>query len=195
VTDHAAAGLRVVHALPRRVRVKVNALKGNPPAAQEVEERLWSIPGVCRAEASPATGSVLVVYDERTTWRDSIPALARDLATVAPDLDAVTVAARLAAGPETLDAGPILEARDVTGFFGRVNDVVRTTVAGLDLSLLVPLVLVLFGMRGLLVAEEATVPRWYDLLWFGFGTFMMLNAAGVPTARAAERAAEVAAAV
>jgi len=129
------------------------------------------------------------------TWRDSIPALARDLATVAPDIDAEAVADRLAAGPETPDARPMLEAHHVTGFFERVNDAVRATTAGLDLKLLVPLVLVLFGVRGLLVAEEATVPRWYDLLWFGFGTFMMLNAAGVPTARAAETAAEVAAAV
>jgi hypothetical protein len=101
----------------------------------------------------------------------------------------------LAVGPETPDAGPILEAHDVKGFFEWINGAVRTTTAGLDLKLLVPLVLVLLGARGLVVAEEATVPRWYDLLWFGFGTFMMLNAAGVPTERAAETAAKVAAAV
>jgi len=35
----------------------------------------------------------------------------------------------------------------------------------------------------------------YDLVWFGFATFLMLNAAGVPPAKAAEHAAEVVAAV
>jgi len=32
-------------------------------------------------------------------------------------------------------------------------------------------------------------------VWFGFATFLMLNAAGVPPAKAAEHAAEVVAAV
>ena len=32
-------------------------------------------------------------------------------------------------------------------------------------------------------------------MWFGFATFLMLNAAGVPPAKAAEHAAEVVAAV
>ena len=36
---------------------------------------------------------------------------------------------------------------------------------------------------------------WYDLVWFGFATFLMLNAAGVPPAKAAEEAAQVVAAV
>ena len=56
-------------------------------------------------------------------------------------------------------------------------------------------VLVLLGVRGLFLAEELPAPRWYDLLWFGFGTFVMLNAAGIPPARAAEEAAEIAAAL
>jgi hypothetical protein len=64
-----------------------------------------------------------------------------------------------------------------------------------QLKLIVPLAFVLLGARGLFVGEKLGVPRWYGLLWFGFATFMMLNVAGVPAARAAEEAAEVAAAV
>jgi hypothetical protein len=188
------AGIRVVHALPRRVRVKVGALKGNPRAARHLEEHLNSIPGVRQAQANPVTGSVLVLYHDSAHWRDSIPSLAEKLAAVAADVDVGAVADRLAASPQAANGAPILEASDVRDFFHGMNETVRSTTAGLDLKLLVPLVLVFLGVRGLF-AQGVSAPRWYDLLWFGFGTFMMLNAAGVAPARAVEEAAEVAAAL
>ena len=79
------------------------------------------------------------------------------------------------------------------GYFRGLNEQVRSATGGPGLTLLVPFTLLLLGARGLLVAEKVATPRWYDFLWFGFATFLMLNAAGVPTARAAEEAAEVAA--
>jgi hypothetical protein len=83
----------------------------------------------------------------------------------------------------------------VTGFFETLNEQVKSVTGGTGLKLLVPLALVLFGLRGLWVSDRVPAPRWYDLLWFGFATFLMLNAAGVPAAKAAEEAAEVATAL
>ena len=80
-------------------------------------------------------------------------------------------------------------------FDGAECECYRSATGGPGLTALVPLALLLLGARGLLAAEEVAVPRWYDLVWFGFATFLMLNAAGVPAAKAAEEAAEVAAAV
>src|SRR5689334_19781028 len=127
------AGVQVVHALPRRARLKISGLKGDSAFARELERRLWGIPGVCRVDANPATGNVLVLYDDRMSWRDSIPSVARELAAVAPHLDEQTVARRLRAAPESATAGPLLEANDVRDFFQGVNDTVRTTTGGLEL--------------------------------------------------------------
>jgi len=118
----------------------------------------------------------------------------KDNAALARELEA-----RLAAEPGVRRAeanpttGSLLEAHHVIGFFRGLNEQVRSATGGPGLTVLVPLALLLLGARGLMAAEQ--VPRWYDLVWFGFATFLMLNAAGVPAAKAAEEAAEVAAAV
>jgi hypothetical protein len=69
---------------------------------------------------------------------------------------------------------PSMAAR-LSTLFGAVNHEVGKSTGGLDLKLLLPLTLFSFGVRALLVAEKVTFPAWYDLLWFAFGTFFMLN--------------------
>jgi hypothetical protein len=171
--------------------VKIAALKGDAAAARRVEERLCDLPGVRGADANPVTGSVLVLFEDGKTWPESLSDLAEAFRLAAPGADVEALAGQLAASRETPGRTRGLTAHDVKGFFGDLNETVRSTTDGLDLTLLLPLALVLLGLRGL-VTEGPATPRWYDFLWFGFGTFMMLNAAGVPTARAAEEALEVA---
>ena len=52
---------------------------------------------------------------------------------------------------------------------------------GLDLTVFLPLALFALGMRGRLGSErkKLAVPTWYDLLWFAFGTFLMLNRSAI----------------
>jgi hypothetical protein len=59
--------------------------------------------------------------------------------------------------------------------FGGLNARVRDSTGGVDLKLLLPLTLFLLGLRELLAAGKGVLPTWYDLLWFAFGTFFMLN--------------------
>ena len=188
-----AADFRTVHAIPGRIRVKVGALKDNAALARELRERLAAEPGVRRAEANPTTGSLLVLYDtEAPGWRDYTRALSDRLRSVAPGVDPAEIAARLAAAPAPTNGTVGIEAHHVMGYFRGLNEEVRSATGGPGLTMLVPLALLLLGARGLLAAEKVAVPRWYDLVWFGFATFLMLNAAGVPPAKAAEEAAEVA---
>jgi len=192
--------IRTVHSLPGRIRIKIGALKDNAALAHELEDRIGAQPGVRSADANPTTGSLLVLYDpEAPGWRDYTHALSDPLRSVAPGVDRTEIASRLAEVPAPTNGtarSPIdIEAHDVMGYFRGLNEQVRSATGGPGLTLLVPLALLLLGARGLLVAEEVAAPRWYDFLWFGFATFLMLNAAGVPTARAAEEAAEVVAAV
>jgi len=190
------ADIRVTHAIPGRIRLKIGALRANPALARRLEDRLAGAPGVRRAETNPGTGSLLLHYDEATEeWRDQAQALAQHLAPLSPRLDTHVMKQALTRADEPSNGAPLLEPHHVTGFFQSVNDTVAGTTGGMGLKLLVPVVLVLLGVRGFLAAETTAVPRWYDLLWFGFAAFVMLNGAGVPPTRAAEEAAELAAAV
>ena len=51
------------HMLDGRLRIKLIGVKGSPDAAQQVERRVRSIPGVERATANALTGNLLILYD------------------------------------------------------------------------------------------------------------------------------------
>lgn len=189
-----ATDIRVAHAIPGRIRLKIDRLKGDANLARETGERVRSLPGVERVETNTRTGSLLVLYDERAPgWREHQRPLAETLAqlwSLRPD----EVRRHLAHPSHRPQHARALGPHHVTGFFSTLNEHVEALTGGAGLTLLVPLALVLLGIRGLFAAERAA-PRWYDLLWFGFATFLMLNAAGVAGPKAAEEAAEVAAAL
>src|SRR5262249_8659251 len=148
----AAHGIHVAHAIPGRVRLRIDRLKGEPSFARQLETRFARIPGVSRVEASPVTGSVVLVHEHGRRWQDSIPAIARALGAVAARLHAEPVARRLSATPEQVSDTPApLTAGAVNDFFHGVDRSVRTTTGGVDLQLLVPLALVALGVRGFFV--------------------------------------------
>jgi len=166
------AGIDVVHAIPGRARVRIQALRGNPAVAKRLGERLALLPGMRRVEANPLTGTLLLVYDaEDMRWLEELPEVAGT-----PELDLGSVRPRIEAGPADGGNGG-RPATQVATFFGTLNRRVGEATGGLDLTVLVPALLVLFGLRAL-ATDKVLTPTWFDLLWFGFGTFVMLNARG-----------------
>jgi hypothetical protein len=82
------AGIKVVHTMPGRVRVKISRLKDNPAFAREIQERLLGIPGIQRVEVSLLTGSVLVLYDaDEMDPFDSLISLGGTLTSLFPELN------------------------------------------------------------------------------------------------------------
>jgi hypothetical protein len=167
-------GIKVVHAIPGRVRVKISRLKEDPTLAREVQERLAAVRGIQRAEVNPITGSVLVLYD-RTALEspDSLLSLIEWFSPLIPDLEFSELEGWLASANG--DGADTPFAERLSAIFGSLNAKVGETTGGIDLKLLLPLTLFLLGMRGVLVAGKGVFPTWYDLLWFAFGTFLMLN--------------------
>ncbi|MDD3581729.1 MAG: hypothetical protein PHW74_11995 [Desulfobacca sp.] len=55
--------IKIVHALPGRIRLRVAEVKNNPGFAQAIKNCLSSIVGIRRVESNPLTGSLLVVFD------------------------------------------------------------------------------------------------------------------------------------
>jgi Heavy metal associated domain 2 len=169
-----SGGIKVVHAIPGRVRVKMARLKENPAIAPEVQERLSAVQGIQRVEVNPITGSVLISYD-RTAFEslESLLSLAAHLSPLFPDLDFNGLEDWLTSENTNGNAPPVAER--LGSFFGGLNVKVSETTGGVDLKFLLPLTLFLLGVRAVMVAGKGVFPTWYDLLWFAFGSFFMLN--------------------
>ncbi len=172
-------GLKVVHALPGRVRLKVAKVKGNPALARQAQEKLAKVPGIRQVEAKPGTGSLLIHYDvDRLFSPPSLEILSETLGELFPGIEVLSLAAGLASLAESPGAGtgtgpPI--AAGLTGSLQAANAQLAKLTGGLDLKLLAPLALILFGLRRLWAAETVAFPSWSDYLWFGFASFIMLN--------------------
>jgi Heavy metal associated domain 2 len=168
-------GIRVVHAIPGRVRLKIIYLRDNPELAREIRARLAGVQGIRRIEANPLTGSLLVLYDpEEITSLESLLTLSGTLIPVLPGLDLGDIAKWLEPSGNEADSNPSL-AGGISAALGALNTRVGKATGGIDLKLLLPLTLFMLGIKGLLVASKVPFPAWYDLLWFAFGTYFMLN--------------------
>ena len=170
-------GLKVIHALRGRVRLKVAKVKGNPALARQAQEKLAKVPGIRQVEATPGTGSLLIHYDMDHLYSTaSLEILSETLGELFPEIEVLTLAAWLPSLAENPGAGtgPAITA-GLTGSLQAANTQIAKLTGGLDLKLLVPLTLIFFGLRRLWVAEEVTFPSWSDYLWFGFTSFIMLN--------------------
>ena len=167
-------GIKVVHALPGRVRVKVAQIKGNPELARQAREKLAGVPGIREVEANPLTGSVLVLFDLAASMAETVEPLGEVVAELFPEIEALSLISGLAALTATPDAGANPGGKPMGGLAALNAQVCRITGC-LDLKLLAPLALLFLGARGLLAAKKTTFPTWYDYLWFGFSSLVMLN--------------------
>jgi heavy-metal-associated domain-containing protein len=155
-----AGGIRLVHTVPGRVRFKIDDLKGDQERAEQLEQQLSSIHGILEVQVNPLTGSLVALYDpsslESVEFQLSVAsALGIPISEMGPDLLVAWKATSLNGSSPALDWLPTLE----------------------QLGTLVPLALMLLGVRSLLVSDKLSVPTWYDYLWFAFGSFFMLNRA------------------
>jgi Heavy metal associated domain 2 len=170
-------GVKVVHALPGRVRLRVSKVRGNPALARRAEKKLAQVPGIKQVEAKADTGSLLIHYNmEDLCAEASLEILQSSLGELFPEIDAVGLMAGLACLAEPPGAGPGLPlAEGITGTLSALNTRVSKLTGGLDLKLIAPLALIALGLRGMWQSEKVAGPSWSNLLWFGFASFVMLN--------------------
>jgi len=126
--------VRIVHAIPGRIRVRVSRLKDNPGYADTVSGRLRALPGVVRVESNVRTGSVLVTYGTGAGIAELVPGLSEALqASVLPDLRAVDLEARLLGGSNGSNgsdpATPL--ASRITSFLGTLDQGVGALPEGI----------------------------------------------------------------
>jgi hypothetical protein len=177
-------GIKVAHALPGRVRLKIPRVKENPELARQAQERLSRVPGIRKVKANPATGSLLILYD--LAMLASVETLG-PLGEIFGELFPEVAEEELAAGlQEMLETGD--EAQPAGSLLGILPGLANPGLfRNLNLNLLLPLSLLFLGVRRLTTSKENPFPAWYDYLWFAFSTFVMLNrrwVEGVPEAAA-----------
>ena len=166
-------GLKVVHALRGRVRLKVAAVKGHPEAAKKIQEKLAAVPGIRQVEANPISGSLLVHYDhEALQTAEALEPLAGILGEFCPEVEALSLLSQLGSLAAMTEPGP---GTGLTAGVQALNAKIGKLTGGLDLKLLAPLALFVFGLRGFLSGEKKVFPAWHDYFWFAFSTFVMLN--------------------
>ncbi len=81
-------GVRLAHASPGRIRLKIEEIKNDPRKAGEIEDQLRTVPGIHSVQANPVTGSLLLTYDEPALESMELPfAVAKVLGISLNDLD------------------------------------------------------------------------------------------------------------
>ena len=167
--------VRLAHASPGRLRLKVDHIKNDPERAGEIEDQLRTVRGIVSAEANPLTGSLLLTYDEPALESMEFPfAVAQVLGISLNDLDPADLRLLMShqGNGSKLTSLSISEGLEST--LREVNAAVRRT-AGADLATLLPLALAVLGIRSLVVSEKTLFPAWHDYLWFSFSTYFILN--------------------
>lgn len=167
--------VKIVHAIPGRIRLKVASVRDNPTLAGELQQRLTSLQGVRRVEANPQTGSVLILY-EATAFAsaEAVQELAQPLAEIFPGLKLNDPQGWMSSANGS-DSAPSLT-QGIASFFAGLNkNIDAATGSVLDLRILLPLGLFLLGLRSLLISDQRPLPTWYDFLWFALGTYFMMH--------------------
>ncbi len=148
--------LSIHHAIPGRLRLRVEPLRGQPDEASRLASAVGALPGIRAARASSPAASLVVEHDPAIT------------------LDALL--AKLAANPTLLRWG----VRELTWSPPPAPDPagrgVPTRAAGhLDLKLVVPGVLASVGVARLLTGRAGPTPHWIVFLMYAFDSFAVLN--------------------
>lgn len=137
-------GLHVTHAVPGRIRLRSERLKGRPQDAEQLAARLSKVAGIHHAAVNPATGSITLHYHSRALESLTFFAeLAAVLGLIAVDIEAGDVEGLFAlAGLSPADAVRSLGGRghepaeQAAAEDSVAGDVLRLLGAGIALGVL-----------------------------------------------------------
>ncbi|MEW6380255.1 MAG: HMA2 domain-containing protein [bacterium] len=166
--------VRIIHAIPGRVRIRILKIKNNPALAAEIREKFSVIDGMKQVEANPVTGSILIHYDPGIIHSlHSLGSLWEVFSEFFPELTLPECQTLFISRSEAF--GQAVSSQDrIAGIFGKFDTTVKEA-SGLSLKTIFPLALFILGVRQLLVSQDTPLPNWYDFLWFSFSAFFLLN--------------------
>jgi hypothetical protein len=153
------------------MRVRVAGLKDNPSIADELREALATLGAIDSMEINPRSGSVVLWF--HPSDQSKLESGLRGIFSSLSDADE-SAKARFS-GTSWQRKAP----EDIVQLFRKANQEVESATGGIDLALLVPILLLAFSMLGFATSAlkkgKFPLPAWYDLLWFAFNTYVILN--------------------
>jgi hypothetical protein len=150
--------VQTAHWIPGRLRLRVPSLAENGQGAAMLQEKLQAIRGVQSLKLDPATGSVLIVYQEDQVRPELLFAAVVRLMNLDADL------ARL---PE-----PVVT-RELREILGSINRMVYDQTGGLvDLWSAGLILLTAIGIQRLWTQGMRAFPAGLTLVWWGMATLL-----------------------
>ena len=156
--------LELAHHHPGRLRVRADALIDALDVIQAIREDLDAVPGIVSVKYTAQTGSILIEYEPGLADADDIILRIADAAGLAPPVDEATLRAER--------ARPALLAIGATKELNRLTE--EVTGGRADLRTLVPAALAGLAVYSF-IEEKNRMPRWDNLLYWGFNIFTMLH--------------------
>ncbi len=173
--------LELAHHHPGRLRVRADALIDALDVVQQIRETLDAVAGIVSVKYTAQTGSLLVEYEPGLADADVIILRIAEAADLDPPLDEATLRERRAR-PALLAIGATRElnklTEEVTGGRADLRSIVPAALAGLAVYSF--------------IEEKNRMPRWDNLLYWGFNIFTLLHRREIDgePGRAPARAAE-----
>ncbi|MCS6861389.1 MAG: hypothetical protein NZT92_13825 [Abditibacteriales bacterium] len=158
---------QVVHFVPGRVRIKIDALKGHPEVAAGIVRQLSAVPGIHEVQASATTGSVVIRYDQEVF----------DMEALLGEEKARSIVSVNHSPQEPRASGEKVSlAQSIGLFFRDLNRWVGNLTGGyVDLRALIPLLLLGYAIKRIFVDRAWVRVPAYNLLWYSYSLFMSMN--------------------
>jgi hypothetical protein len=169
--------LRLVHELPGRIRLRASWFREEPEEARRVANELAAREGVIEVRVRPRTGSILCRCDPERVDAAGLLETLRSLTGVEmvlgpTDPPPIRIEAQRAGGSSV--------GRATAKAFREVDeDLLRYTEGRLDLGTLTTLGFLVAGGLEMAVTRTIPIPPWFNLAWWGFRTFMSVEARAI----------------
>jgi hypothetical protein len=169
--------LSIHHAIPGRLRLGIEPLRGRPVEAERLAEAVRALPGIRGARANAAAASLVVEYDPKISQDDLLARLggvAELFRWGIHEIECAPASCPFSAGrqappPTTL---VVLETASCANLASRV-----LTAGYADLKIIIPGLLAGYGLYRLFAGKPGPTPHWTVLVMQGFSAFMELNQA------------------
>ena len=167
--------LSIHHAIPGRLRLGIEPLRGQSAEAARVAEAVRALPGIRGARANAAAASLVVEYDPAIKPEDvmvTLGAVAELVRWGIREIECTSTSCPVSTDRQ----GPPRAALAILETAFRANSASRTLAAGhADLKLVIPGVLAGVGLARLFLRSSGQTPHWIVFLMYGFDAFAVLN--------------------
>jgi copper chaperone CopZ len=170
--------LRLVHELPGRIRLRASWFREEPEEARRIATALAALEGVMEVRVRPRTGSILCRCDPERVDAARLLGKLRALTGVdmvlgPTDPPPIRVGVSPAAGGSSVGRATAKAFREID------EDLLRYTEGRLDLGTLTTLGFLVAGGLEMAVTRTIPIPPWFNLAWWGFRTFMSVEARAI----------------